>query len=389
MSLKSRINRRIKVGNRVIGIGEPIFLTAEIGPAHLGKVENAKLLIRSAAEAGFDGADIFMADPYDFNYCNPPNRDSFGAWTRLRFTPEEWKSLFDYGDECGIIVYPTPLDENSIQLCGELGVKMININSDDLNNILLLEKAAKLGVPITMHDIDQTLAEVEGAVRTLIDNGAHDIIVLHSTLESGDSDFSYETANLNVIKTYDQAFGDLGVLAGCVEHTTSDYLIFAVAALQPALISKHVKIDDAVKHDDSRISIGIDYMKTMVKRVRMVEMALGNGQNQRLVHPDTPIGRRPDGSAPRGDRNKVLVAARDIPAGKIVERDDLEAKRPGSYGGLHPWMSRLLIGARARVDIKGNTLLDLNQFEDFPQPMYKFPDTDDYRAKKVDNDVRV
>ncbi|NMA42999.1 MAG: hypothetical protein GX946_06420, partial [Oligosphaeraceae bacterium] len=335
--------RSIQVGNKMIGKGHRIFLTGEIGVAHGGNMENAKLLIRSAADAGCDGAEMFMTDVEEFYWRNPPNgRDFFQEWPAESFTFEQWRELIDFGKSLDLIVYPTPLDFHAVQWCKDLNVDMININSDDLNNVLLLEEVAKLGCPISMHDIDQSLSEVEGAVRTLLDNGAKDIIVLHSTMETDDTEFAYATANLNVMKTYEQAFGDLGVMAGCVEHTTSDYLIYAVAALKPALISKHIKLDDTISHD-RKIAVRADELKLMVQRVRRIESALGNAHNQRVADANgIPLKR---------SRNKVLVAARDIAAGSVITRKDIVAKRPGDWGGLHPWMARQLIGAKAVRDL--------------------------------------
>ncbi len=361
-------NRVIKIGNRLVGDGQRIFLTGEIGVAHGGSMENAKILIKAAADAGCDGVDMFMTDVQEFYWRNPKgDRDFFKEWPAESFTLPQWRELIDYGKSLDLIVYPTPLDPHAMEWCRELKVEMININSDDHSNIQLLQQAATLGCPITMHDIDQSLTEAEGAVRTLLDSGAKDIIILHSTMETGDDEEGYATANLNVMKTYRQAFGDMGVLAGCVEHTTSDYLIYAVAALQPALISKHIKLDDTVPHDRT-IAVKYDDLKTMVLRVRRVEKALGNGQNQRIVHEENGVQVR--------SRNKVLVAARDIPAGKVIESADLIAKRPGDFGGLHPWMVRQLIGATAARDLPRNTLLHLKDFTEIPDPTYKFPELD-------------
>ena len=373
--------KKIKVGNRVIGKGEPIFLTGEIGVAHGGNMEDAKLLIRNAAEAGCDGVDIFMTKVEEFYWCNPPgHRDFFAEWHKQSFTFEEWKELIEYGKSMDLIVYPTPLDPASIKMCADLKVAMININSDDHNNVLLLEEAAKLGIPITMHNIDQSLSETEAAVRVMLDNGAKDIILLHSTMETDDSEFAYATANLNVMRTYEQAFGDLGVMAGCVEHTTSDYLIYAVAAMQPALISKHIKVDNKVK-SDARIAVRSDELKEMIRRVRRIEKALGVGHNQRITELDgTPLKR---------SRNKVLVAARDIPAGKIITKEDIIPKRPGDFGGLHPHMAYQLIGAKAVRDLPYNTLLHMRDFTELPDPEYKFPDLDAFPVNDLKKVVGV
>ncbi len=375
-------NRVIKIGNRLVGDGQRIFLTGEAGVAHGGSMENAKILIKAAADAGCDGVDIFMTVVEEFYYRNPKGtRDLFDEWHHQSFTLPQWRELIDYGKSLDIIVYPTPLDPIAVEWCRELKPAMININSDDHNNILLLEQMAKLGCPVTMHDIDQNLSETEGAVRTLLDNGCKDIIVLHSTLEADDADEeSYSMANLNMMKTYRQAFGDLGVLAGCVEHTTSDYLIFAVAALQPAFISKHIKIDDTVVFD-STVAVRTDELKTMVSRVRRIEKALGNGHNQRVVNEENGVQIR--------ERNKVLVARRDIPAGKVVEKEDLIAKRPGDYGGLHPWAARQLVGAVAARDIPRNTLLHFDDFRKIPDPAYKFPELDGVVLQDPEKAVRV
>lgn len=366
-----QVSRTFKIGNREVGWGCPVFMTAEIGAAHCGRFDDLLRMIRAAAEAGCDGADIFMADPNGFYYRAMSNgHDYIRDWNNLYFTDEQWAEAIKLGEELGIVVYPTPLDRISVKRCAKLGIKMCNINSDDVNNYLLLQDIAKLGVPVSMHDIDQTLAEVESAVKTLRDNGAHDIIVLHSTLESGNDRFAYETANLEVINTYRQAFGGLGVLAGCVEHTKSDFLINTVAAFRPALISKHIQIDPRTNPNDPKISINIDRLGQMVHELRMSEMALGTGMNQRVI--------KSDGTIPARTRNKVLVSDRFIPKGKIIEAADIVGKRPGDYGGLHPSTARFVIGSRALEDIPENTKLSLSMFTDYQDPEYKFPESENH-----------
>ena len=135
---------------------------------------------------------------------------------------------------------------------------MMNINSDDVPNPYLLEKIGLAGVPVTMHDINMTLGEVEAAVSILNDVGCHDIILLHSTLESGNQDLLYATSDLRVMDTYRSAFSVRGVLVGCVEHTSSDFLIYAVATREPVLISKHIILKHLEGRPDNEISCDID-----------------------------------------------------------------------------------------------------------------------------------
>lgn len=128
-------------------------------------------------------------------------------------------------------MYITPLDPETAVKAVELGSPMLNINSDDLNNPFLLEPAARQNVPITCHDINMTLGETEAAVSILRDSGCEDIIILHSTLESGVEKMLYEMANLKVMDTYKKAVGRSNVLVGCVEHPTSDFLILRLPHL--------------------------------------------------------------------------------------------------------------------------------------------------------------
>lgn len=103
-------------------------------------------------------------------------------------------------------------------------------------------------------------------------------------------------------------------------------------------------------------------METIVRNVRRVEQAMGQGSTFTIC--------RKDGTLPPGNvwRRKVLVCAHDIAAGDTLSRGDFMAKRPGSMGGLHPWYGELLHGATAKVDMPKNTRVDLNMVENIPLP---------------------
>ena len=262
-----------------------------------------------------------------------------------------------------------------MELCRRLKVKMVNINSDDANNPLLLKQIASLGVPVTMYDINMSITEISMAVQTLQKAGCHDIILLHSTLESGETETLYATANLEVINTYRQLFGGSGVLAGCVEHTTSDFLIYAVTAMKPALISKHIQLSNENPHDTT-ISVDVASLKKMVQQVRYVDMSLGNGFVQELRDADDKL---PPG---HDKRRKVLVASRDIPAGKVIEESDLTAKRPGHLGGCAPMDYIHFVGAVAKDEIKRNTVMKFALVDNVQESPYKYPALDGFQKSR-------
>lgn len=365
----------ITVKGRRIGSGMPVFLTAEIGYAHEGNFENAKALMLGAKKAGCDGADMFEAHPYENVWCGEEGRLELQA---LSFSVAQWKELFAYADEIELILYMTPCDLPSIEVARKVKTPMVNINSDDVNNPVHLKQVASLGIPVTMHDIHISLAEIEAAVETLRDNGCKDIIILHSTLESGEEEMLYATSNLRVMNTYRSAFSNLGVMVGCVEHTSSNFLIYAVAALEPVLISKHILLKHREDVPDNSISVDTENLENMVRNVRYVEMALGNGINQQMVDELDQIS---DGNC---ERRKVVVSARDLPANHRIEPGDIAAKRPGNKGGMHPWKMLQLYGAKTKAAIKKDTLLNFNLFTDFPETDYRFPRLEKRKIKGLD-----
>lgn len=352
----------IEVKGRKIGYGEPIFLTAEVGCSHLGDVEKAKVLMRAAAEGGCDGVDMFIWEPRASNWSDTladgaPIQELYD----LALKPDEWAQLYELADELGIVFYQTPLDPQSLELAVSLGAPMLNLNSDDMTSPILLELAGSTGLPITFHDINASLGEVEAAVTRLQEAGAQGPIILHSTLESGDSELAYASANLRVMDTYKAAFTARGALVGCVEHTTSHHLIYAVAAREPVLISKHLNIDYDPNTPDASIASDIAGLKDMVWKVRLVEQALGEGVNSIVATAD---GKIPEGAF---KRRKVVVANTDIPKGTVITKEHLAIKRYCIWGGLHPWMIHYIIGAKAKQDIPEDTVVDLNMFEDYPK----------------------
>lgn len=355
-------NVNIKVKDRLIGYDQPIFITAEIGASHMGNVQLAKEMIKAAAQAGCDGVDLFITSIKDFYRFPCPE------WEKQSLDEKEWMELFKLADKENIVMYLTPLDPVAVKKAVELGSPMININSDDLNNPLVLETVAKQNVPVTCHDINMTLGEMEAAILMLKGSGCRDIIILHSTLESGVEEMLYQTANLRVIDTYKNAFDKQNVLVGCVEHTTSDFLIYSVVGREPALISKHIITEHADGAPDDTISVDIANLAKMVKNVRHCEAALGQGVNFTAAD---RYGKIAEGA---WTRHKILVASHDIPAGSVIKKEDIAAKRPAVEGGMHPWKWKLLIGARTKRKIFKDEILDLNMFENFQPTSYRFYD---------------
>lgn len=366
------MSKIIRIKNRSIGPDEPIFITAEIGCSHRGDFQAAKEMLLGAQKAGCDGADMFIASPDDFYAAHCP--EGRQAWEKQGLAVDEWRSLFHYADEIGIILYLTPLDMPSVKMAVELGSPMLNINSDLVTDLRFLKLVGSLKVPLSMHDIGCTLAEIQGAVQILQSAGCEDLILLHSTLELEGERLKnfYATANLRVMDTYRTAFRSKGVLVGCVEHTSSKFLIYGVSAREPVLISKHIIVKHTEGAPDNQISFELKELQSMVQNVRAIEMSLGSGMNCMITN---KYGQMEKDSQ---TRRKILVAAKDISQGKVVDKNDIIAKRSWVEGGLHPWKMLELYGAKAKKNISKDEILNFNMFYDFVVNQYKFPDIEKF-----------
>ena len=108
------------------------------------------------------------------------------------------------------------------------------------------------------------------------------------------------------------------------------------------LLEKHFTLSRELEGPDHPFALEPDELKALVAAVREVEAALGNG---RLEGPSEAESKEMYRLARRS-----VIAARDIPAGTVIEREMLTVKRPGY--GVKPRDIELLVGRTARVDIE-------------------------------------
>src|SRR5215208_4566960 len=319
----------IKVDNKLIGPGQPVFVIAEAGVNHNGDLKMARALIDVAVDSGADAVKFqtFQADRLvtpeapkaAYQAANTGDTESqFEMLRRLELSPEAHRELQSYCEERGIIFLSTPFDEEAVDLLDELGVPAFKISSGDLTNSPLLEHVARKGKPVILSTGMSELSELIEAVSVLNTAGCETPILLHCV-----SNYPADPAevNLRAMQTMRSAFD---VPVGFSDHTQGIDVALAAVALGACVIEKHFTLDRTLQGPDHLASLEPTELRELVRSTRRVEKALGSGRKVPTASEmeTAKVARR------------SLVAARDIAAGATLEREMVVMRRPGT--GMSP-----------------------------------------------------
>ena len=337
--------KKIEIGKRMVGDGEPCFIIAEVGVNHNGDVTKGKQLIGAAATAGADAVKFqtFTADrmvakgagkaSYQESTTNA-RASQYRMLKKLELTQEDFADLHEYAKNQGIEFLSTPFDCDSVDSLDKLGISAFKVASGELTNTPLLKTVAKKRKPIILSTGMSSLCEIETALDVIGKEGGSDVILLHCVSEYP---CVPEHLNLRAISTLRNAFGKP---IGFSDHSLGVNMSLVAVALGACVLEKHITLSKMQPGPDHKVSLEPDEFKQLVKAVRDVEKALGDG-----VKRPTDIERET-----RALVRKSIVAKVDIPAMSIITKDVLDTKRPAT--GIQPKFLGRMIGRKAAVDIR-------------------------------------
>ena len=236
----------------------------------------------------------------------------------------------------------SPFDEGSADFLERIDVKVYKIPSGEITNTPFITHVASKGKPLIVSTGMSSLSEVECAVEAIKSAGNSQFALLQcvSNYPADPSD-----VNLAAMKTMLETFG---VPVGYSDHTLGIEIALAASALGACIIEKHLTFDKNAIGPDHRSSIEPYEFSCMVKGIRLIESAIGNGRKV------PAISEANTASVAR----KSLVASQDIEIGTLLTNELIAIKRPGT--GLSPGMLRDLMG---RSTVKHISAGDLITFE--------------------------
>lgn len=335
------------------------YIIAEIGANHNGDLNLAKQLIDQAAAAGADCAkfqswtknSIFAKQVYEENYFLADDYRERDDYTleeiveEFSLGKEEFIELKKYCDEKGIDFGCTPFSKEEVDfLIDELKLPFIKIASMDLNNLPFLEYLASKQVPLILATGLSQMSEIDEAIRT-IEKFHSNIILLHCVSNYPPLDEHVNLRNITMLQDYFKPYS-----VGFSDHTIGVEIPLASISLGAAVIEKHFTLDKDMFGWDHKVSANYNDLVQIVQGSKRIVEALGSYRRKLTKFDEEKI--------PAFRRS--IVAAKEIPQGKVIELNDLDFKRPGT--GIQPKYINFVIGKRAKKTIQFDKVIDFKDF---------------------------
>lgn len=320
-----------------------VYIIAEAGVNHNGRLDLALKLCDAAKEAGVDAikfqtwkTELIISkntEMADYQKKNLGNDDSqYDMLKKLELSYDNFRLIKDYCDNIGLQFLSTADETESLDFLCELGMPFIKLGSGEITNIPYLRYCAKKNMPLIISTGMCNLSDVATAFDVLTEAGAKDITILHCTTNYP---CPMDEVNLRAMQTMKDAFK---CKVGYSDHTMGTEIPIAAVATGAEIIEKHFTLDRNMEGPDHKASLEPQELKYMVDCIRNIEVALGDGI------------KKPNASEVEISKVvlKSIVAKAAIKKGDMLTSDNITIKRAGSGIPAAHW--DMIVGTKALHD---------------------------------------
>lgn len=347
----------MKIGNREIGPGHPVFIIAELSANHMQDFEMAKEMVRKAIIAGADAIKLqtYTADTMTLNSTRPEFQITSGLWKGQSFhqlyskayTPWEWTpEIIKMANDAGLECFSSPFDITAVDYLESLNMVAYKIASYELTDHLLIRAVAKTKKPVIISSGMASLEELKEAVGILLEYGTpSDQIALLRCVSGYPTPL--DEVNLLTIKDLQKEFPNL--LIGLSDHTSGTTVPMLATAMGGYIIEKHFTLDKTNGAIDNAFSLEPKEFAKMVKDVRLASTILGQ----------VSYGSSDSETVGKSYR-RSLYFVKALKKGDHVKENDMISVRPEI--GIETKYYWKLIGNKVNQDIEKNTPVKWEHF---------------------------
>jgi N-acetylneuraminate synthase len=268
----------VKIGNKKIGDGNPVYVIAEIGINHNGSAEIARKMIDGAIFAGADAVKFQKRTP---EICVPEDqwmieRDT--PWGRMTYIDYKRKTEFNmkqyfeidlYCRQKGVDWFASCWDIPSVDFIEQFDPPVYKVASACITDADLLLKLKETGKPVIISTGMSTIDEIVNAVKTF---GEENLLIAHAT---STYPCKPNELNLKMISTLKNMFP--GIPVGYSGHEVGLATTWAAVALGACFIERHITLDRTMWGTDQAASVEIMGLYKLINDTRDIEKALGDG----------------------------------------------------------------------------------------------------------------
>jgi pseudaminic acid synthase len=337
------------IGGRMIGVGHPPFIIAEMSGNHNRSLDRALQIVAAAASAGAHAIKLqtYTADTITIDIGEGEFfiKDDNSLWQGKSLhelykgasTPWEWHApIMQRARELGMICFSTPFDESAVDFLEKLDVPAYKIASFENIHLPLIRKAAATGKPLIISTGMATLAEIDDAVRAARNAGNRDLVLLKCT-----STYPATPINSNIL-TIPHLRVAFACEAGLSDHTPGVGAAVAAVAHGATVIEKHFTLSRADGGVDSAFSLEPDELRSLVVETERAWQSLGavsygpsSGEETSLIY------------------RRSLYVVVDLLAGDMLTPQNVRIIRPGL--GLAPKHYDTVLGRCVSRAVKRGT----------------------------------
>ncbi|GAB3174573.1 N-acetylneuraminate synthase family protein [Myceligenerans halotolerans] len=281
----------VSIGEHLVGPGQPVYVIGEIGINHNGDVENAKKLIDVAVEAGCQAVKFQKRTPEISTPKDQRDKIRQTPWGEMTYLEYKYKVEFEepeyteidaYAKEKGIQWFASPWDAPSVEFLEKMNVPTYKVASASVTDHEMLQALADTGKPVILSTGMSTLEQIDAAVEIL---GTDKLVILHAT---STYPLPPEEANLRTITTLQERYG---VPVGYSGHETGLQISIAAVALGAVAVERHITLDRAMWGSDHASSLEPKGLENLVRDIRILEKALGDGEKRVMPGEFSPMSR--------------------------------------------------------------------------------------------------
>ena len=285
----------MKINEKTIGNGYPTYIIAEVGINHNGSLGIAKQLIQAASSAGVDAVKFQMrllprAIP-PFMREQPKTLEDGTVVTYLEykelleFSTDEYYELADeahgLGLDIGVSVWDTVSPHRAADMAyrdGEVGPPVfdfLKLPSAAIADEPIVHHAATRGLPFFWSTGMYGMDQIETTTNWLEEYGSTNWGVFHCNATYPANPAELNLRVINNWKSY-SLFG--GHPIGYSGHEVGLATTVAAVALGADMVERHITLDRSMWGSDQSASVEPDGFARLVRDIRAVESALGDGK---------------------------------------------------------------------------------------------------------------